>query len=49
VLDLSKRAARLLDSEDKGVVPIEAVVMQQDSAVQANTPPQKIASLVIGY
>lgn len=49
VLDLSKRAARLLESEDKGVVPIEAVVMQQDSATQANTPPQKIASLVIGY
>jgi rare lipoprotein A len=48
VLDLSKRAARLLDSEDKGVVPIEAVVMQP-SSIQESVPPQKIARLVIGY
>jgi rare lipoprotein A len=51
VLDLSKNAASLINGEEKGVVPIEAVVMQ--SAVVAQTspkkPPQQVARLVTGY
>lgn len=51
VLDLSKRAAAIINGEERGVVPIEAVVMQ--SAVVARTPinkpPQQVARLVTGY
>lgn len=48
VLDLSNRAAKLLGSEDKGVVQIEAVVMQSSTLAQSK-PPQQVARLITGY
>lgn len=48
VLDLSNRAAQMIDSEDKGVVPIEAIVMQPLVTAQ-KTSPQKIARVITGY
>ncbi len=47
VLDLSNRAAKLLGSEDKGVVQIEAVVMQP--TLIAQKPSQQVARLITGY
>lgn len=49
VLDLSKRAARLLNSEERGIVPIEAVVMESAVIAQARKPPQQVARLITGY
>lgn len=49
VLDLSKRAATVISSEDCGVVPIEAVVMQSAVIAQAKKPPQQVARLITGY
>lgn len=49
VLDLSRRAAAILNSEDKGVVPIEAVVMQSTVIAETKKPPQQVARLVTGY
>ncbi|HTL89550.1 MAG TPA: septal ring lytic transglycosylase RlpA family protein, partial [Leptolyngbya sp.] len=48
VLDLSKRAASIINSEDRGVVPIEAVVMQSAISAQIK-PPQQVARLTTGY
>lgn len=48
VLDLSKRAARMINSDDQGVVPIEAVVMQPTLIARAK-PPQRVARAIIGY
>jgi rare lipoprotein A len=49
VLDLSRRAAAILNSEDKGIVPIEAVVMQSAVVAETKKPPQQVARLVTGY
>ncbi len=49
VLDLSKRAATIINSEDRGVVPIEAVVMQSAVIAQNKKPPQQVARLITGY
>ncbi len=49
VLDLSKRAASIINSEERGVVPIEAIVMQSVVIAQAKKPPQQVARLVTGY
>ncbi len=49
VLDLSKRAAIQISSDDPGVVPIEAVVMQSVVTAQIKQPPQQVARLVTGY
>lgn len=48
VLDLSNRAAQLIDGEEKGVVPIEAIVMQPTILTRRETP-QQVARLVTGY
>ena len=49
VLDLSRRAASIINSEDRGVVPIEAVIMQPTITAQTKQPPQQVARLVTGY
>ncbi|MBD2079088.1 septal ring lytic transglycosylase RlpA family protein [Leptolyngbya sp. FACHB-17] len=49
VLDLSKRAARLLSSEERGVVPIEATVMESALIAQTKKPPQQVARVITGY
>ncbi|MBE9009662.1 septal ring lytic transglycosylase RlpA family protein [Pseudanabaenaceae cyanobacterium LEGE 13415] len=49
VLDLSRRAAAILNSEEKGIVPIEAVVMQSAVIAEVNKPPQQVARLITGY
>lgn len=48
VLDLSKRAAKVIGSEEKGVVQIEAVVMQSPTIAQSK-PPRQVARLITGY
>lgn len=50
VLDLSKRAASIINSEERGVVPIKAVVMQSAAVSQIpRKPPQQVARLITGY
>ena len=49
VLDLSKRAAIQINSDERGIVPIEAVVMQPVMTAQIKQPPQQVARLVTGY
>ncbi|WP_348242619.1 septal ring lytic transglycosylase RlpA family protein [Leptolyngbya sp. DQ-M1] len=49
VLDLSKRAARLLNSEERGIVPIEATVMESALIAQTKKPPQQVARVITGY
>ncbi|MGG6270571.1 septal ring lytic transglycosylase RlpA family protein [Leptolyngbya sp. AN03gr2] len=49
VLDLSRRAAAILNSEEKGIVPIEAVVMQSAVMAEVKKPPQRVARLITGY
>jgi len=49
VLDLSRRAASIIDSDERGVVPIKAVVMQSATTTEVRKPSQKLARLVTGY
>ncbi|MER3435778.1 MAG: hypothetical protein C4288_20935 [Leptolyngbya sp. ERB_1_1] len=49
VLDLSRRAASIISSEERGVVPIEAVVMESAVMTDAKKPTQRVARLVTGY